>query len=153
VVSPSKRDIVCRGNDRRLWRSLMSVVTILVGALHLAAVFHFTFVRHELCAEHGHLTHAREPAANVPGPSELSAAALRADGNEAPHDHCLPAGARENPLLLPDPGHTEIAIAEPQSVAAPAFDAGPRATTDILSMAPKQSPPWTGRECSAAGAS
>jgi hypothetical protein len=119
-----------------------AVLAISVGAIHLAAVFHFTIIAHEVCAEHGELTHRAEASRGVPRQLPLNASAVSRGAAPALHDHCLPSMARERHALVPDASWSEAIGAGLDAARALSFETTcSRVQSDVLLVAPKQSPP------------
>jgi hypothetical protein len=138
--------------DFRLARLLAAVLAISVGVIHLAAVLHFTIIAHEVCTEHGHLAHSSQAEAYAHRSATQDAVAFEADSPEHSHDHCLPDAAGVDHVLVSERALTEITVDGLGVVRESPAAKCPHSGTDILLIAPKQSPPGFGIDRSAARA-
>jgi hypothetical protein len=119
-------------------RGLASSFAAFLAIVHLFALFHFALVPHRVCAEHQHLEHASHGLDTAD--SRAPFPEVRGASDEPAHDHCLSSGVRDEPSL---PMPTEHVQADCCPATGPSFaeSSGPLVDTDILSIAPKQSPP------------
>jgi hypothetical protein len=137
--------------DPRSWRAptrrrpaALALVSLLCVLAQAGALLHMVLVRHQTCAEHGELVHARavtgSPAGReTAGPSVAPVDEPASDGDA---DHCLLfAVARAQGAAAPDP--VVGAVPRPTTRSwPPAAPPAPR-VHERLRLAPKTSPPST----------
>jgi hypothetical protein len=123
----------------RVFRYSALALAALAVAGQLFGVVHLALVQHVTCAEHGELIEAGsasvQTAAPITGPS-VSRAAVEGHG----HDHCAIALLRRQQARVTTarPGPLALALAPHASVTIASFS---NIAIDILSLAPKNSPP------------
>ncbi|MBN2194941.1 MAG: hypothetical protein JW751_19140 [Polyangiaceae bacterium] len=130
----------------RTWTRLAAYLALAVfGGAQILAVFHFVFVRHVICWEHGALAHARhavdhQDTADSPPPpnGESQASSGPTDHGD---EHCgLPFGATHQ--LATDPDRAFVVAADSAILESAALPADTVARSiPLLALAPKQSPP------------
>jgi hypothetical protein len=129
-------------------------LVLLIGVGHVVPAFHFLFVAHHLCAEHGELVDAAGEGAETPrekaGSSEHAANGEKAAGPAAvcvsgaaahSHEHCgMFAATRAAPALAPAPAPAQFL--HPLELP-PSQGTAREAHVDIalLHYAPKLAPP------------
>jgi hypothetical protein len=100
---------------------------------------HFALVNHVTCAEHGELVETGAPVAQPAATSTApTIAALAAEGHG--HDHCSIALLRRQQARNSVTSTTPLRASPPQ-VAFVLPASAPSAPIDLLSVAPKNSPP------------
>jgi hypothetical protein len=125
---------------RLLLAFLTTCATWLVALSHGAAALHFALISHQICADHGEVTHAsaaeHRTLAHTAGPQ------AQAGGEHAGHEHCPLAGRRvERVALRSAPGvRVEPPALTLSLVTAAATGIAP-SRAELLLAAPKQSPP------------
>jgi hypothetical protein len=124
-------------------RALAAAVTLLLLAGQALATLHQLIVPHQLCAEHGHLVHAKRSSARTPSSEqplgELAQPGAR-DSDE--HAHCSLAVRREERRCVLGNATASVSAPSECSASTPALErAAPSAGPPLLLLAPKQSPP------------
>ena len=132
---------------RLLWLHATALaLTLIATAGQLLGVAHMLLVPHAMCAEHGALVHVASETA----PARERDGAARSEyrdagaGNESDHhDHCLSDAARRAAWVVARAASSKLpAFALASAPAVCAADSAER-SVDLLSLAPKSSPPST----------
>lgn len=128
---------------RQSLKALAALLVVLLVGSQLLAALHQLLVRHEVCAEHGELIHVAahvETRSASRSASERSAFVAARAGHA--HDHCaVLASAHEKRASVARTDTTIAAAPIAPRVSVLATGAEPRGGIDVLSVAPKQSPP------------
>jgi hypothetical protein len=142
-------------------RSLIAwlALVLLMGVGHVVPAFHFLFVAHHLCAEHGELVDAGPDAAllhaGAPAPRKTAGGSAATEADQAApsgaicssgavghsHEHCeVFAATRAAPALTPAPALAQLLPAlQPLPAQGEARDA--HLDIALLHYAPKLAPP------------
>jgi len=120
-------------------RALALLAVALLGGEQVLPSLHYALVRHEVCPEHGELVHvgqARHEVVQHGRTAHFETGAVE----EAPHAHCgsLPASTQAAAPVAtaagcPLPERSLVATIVPRASVTP--------SANVLSFAPKQSPP------------
>ncbi len=132
-------------SSRRTVFALLTALACLIG--QVGAMAHLGLVRHVRCLEHDALVHTgssgTDAHAAADAPRGHSAQGVPADVETHGDDHCLVAGLRRRDAELPPPEANGL-VAAPAEAPAPLPEARadiPPAPVDLLTIAPKSSPP------------
>ena len=141
-MSSLRRATQQTAKKRLVFAILRGLVLILLSAGYLVPSLHFAIVEHELCAEHGQLHHAEDPALSdssfAAAPASKAAPSVE---REHDHDHCgafTTVSSRATSAGRSTLGFElsfQIAVAPPLDA-----DAAHR-SLELLSYAPKLAPP------------
>lgn len=119
------------------------VVWLAVGG-HLTGLAHFALVSHHVCAAHGELTHGEHAHAAVGHGAATNgkpAADAAANDDDGEHEHCSVLARRHEAATLAR-ASSALVLPAPRQLADDARpEAAPRHGDDLLTLAPKTSPP------------
>lgn len=120
-------------------RAVAAFVALLVAGDHGLASFHQALTAHEVCAEHGDLVHETSTHA---GPVALGSGVGVEQGASAEEDHHHCGAVPAAPTRAPVVAGSETVSAPPLALAraSKSFE-GAAPSADVLTYAPKQSPP------------
>jgi hypothetical protein len=132
-------------DSRSARRAIMRVTSYLLLVGQVLALGHLVLVPHGVCAVHGEALHVEsgmaeqqgDEGAGAEGPGMASAPA-----DEHGHHHCLiRATTRERFLLQPLADLSVASLLVPETPLL-VFEVAPAIGVGVLSLAPKNSPPW-----------